>query len=294
MKITKSGNYLLKVYIEGSPDSVVITKRFLVFDEKVQVEARAHPATIVSDKNFKQEVDFTIDYTGYNIANPFGDINVVIMQNNRWDNAITNLQPQFANNNQLTYDYETGNVFTGTSEFRYIDIKSIRYQEQRINKITYENKQNHVYMQNDEKRTYLRYSTATDLNGRYLVKYQEGFDSETEADYCWVHIFLKLDPPVDEGNLYVFGQFSDWQCKPEYKLQYDATRMGYSDSLYLKQGYYNYEYVLLRDNEKAADDSYIEGMHSETENEYAILVYHRARGTSYDQLIAVKKVNSRG
>jgi hypothetical protein len=40
MRITKSGNYLLKVYDSGDPESVVITKRFFVYQNKVMVTAR--------------------------------------------------------------------------------------------------------------------------------------------------------------------------------------------------------------------------------------------------------------
>ena len=36
----------------------------------------------------------------------------------------------------------------------------------------------------------------------------------------------------------------------------------------------------------------MEGSHWDTENDYAIFVYHREEGTYYDQLISVQYLNS--
>jgi hypothetical protein len=130
------------------------------------------------------------------------------------------------------------------------------------------------------------------MNGDFLIKVQEGSNSEVEADYCYVTFFLPYDAPLTDGNLYVFGAFNAWKCNTENLLHYNPARFGYECTLYLKQGYYNYEYVFLKDGEVAADETLIEGMHYDTENDYSIYVYHRQPGTFYDQLIGVKRLNS--
>lgn len=292
MKITKSGNYILKVYQDNDPDKYVISRRFMVVEERIGITAQVKPATIINERYYKQEIDFTIDYTGYEITNPYGDVKAVITQNDRWDNAVTTLKPLFVRENQLIYDYDEENVFPGGSEFRFFDMRSFRYQTERVKKITYDSLQNHVYLLDDEKRTYKRFVTLSDINGKYLIKVQEGTDSEREADYAFVHFFLPFDPPTTEGVLYVFGALSDWSCSEKNKLQYNYERKGYECIMYLKQGYYNYEYVFLKDGEYKADNTFIEGMHYETENDYVIYFYHHALGTRYDQLIGVKKINS--
>ena len=130
------------------------------------------------------------------------------------------------------------------------------------------------------------------MNGNYLVKVQEGTTSETEADYCSVKFFLSSENVFMDGNIYVFGAFNNWQCTDENLMHYNPTRFGYECTLYLKQGYYNYEYVLLKPHETAADQTEIEGMHYDTENDYTIYVYHHPPGTYYDQLVGVKRLNS--
>ncbi|MDQ3109623.1 MAG: DUF5103 domain-containing protein [Bacteroidota bacterium] len=294
LKMTKSGNYIVEVYLDNNPAKVVLTKRFLVYEEKADVSVIVRAPTIVADRNFKQEVDFTINFNSADISNPYQEIFPVIMQNGRWDNAITGLQPMFVKDQQAVYDFEEGNVFRGGSEFRWFDTRSLRYQSERIQHIEKDsNSIYNVWLLPDEKRTYKRYLNSNDINGKYLIKTTDGGSDDVDADYAWVHFFLPWDPPTTEGNMYVFGAFCDWRAQPEYRLKYNYALHGYEASVYLKQGYYNYEYVLLRDNDKAADDMFVEGMHQETENEYTVLVYYHKQGSWVDELVAVKKVSSR-
>lgn len=292
LRITKSGNYIVKVYVDANPDNIILTRRFMIYQNRVQISARVLQASIIEDRNYKQEIDFTINHTGYTINNPYNDLNIIISQNGRWDNKKTGFRPQFVKDNELVYDYDELNVFPGGNEFRFFDIKSIRYHSERIYKVRTDSAGNHVELYVDEKRSYKRYSTYTDMNGKYLIKIQEGTNSDVEADYCYVTFFLPYDEPLIEGNLYVFGGFNDWRCTKENLMHYNPGRLGYECILYLKQGYYNYEYVFLKDGSTVADEILIEGSHYETENDYVIYIYHRQQGTFYDQLIGVKRLNS--
>ncbi len=292
--ITKSGNYILKVYQDGNPDNIIITKRFMVFQNKIMIQAKVSPPSDVSVRNYNQEVDFTINCNAYVITNPYSDLNVIITKNNRWDNAKTNLKPLFVKDADLIYDLSQENVFQGGNEFRNVNIKSIRTKSDRIPKITTDSSINHVYLAADEKRSFKKYEFNQDINGDFLVKIQEGNNSEIEADYCYVHFFLPYNEPLTEGNLYIFGAYNGWKCNRENMLHYNGKRLGYEATLYLKQGYYDYEYVFLKDNITAADETIIEGTHYETENNYTIYVYHKQQGTFYEQLIGVKRINSNG
>ena len=293
LEFNKSGNYILRVFEEEDLDeNVAFTRRFMVVDPKVSISGRVGYPTNVSERDSKQGVDFKIDRGTYYIADPFRDLNVMIRQNGRWDNMITDIKPRLVSGSELDYRYLKENVFDGGNEFREFNIKSMNYNSERIQRIEYDIDGYNVYLHPDEKRVFKRYTFDNDINGKYVIESENSHNNQTESDYVFVHFFLPNDVPLVNGNLYVIGELTDWQFSEAGKMIYDYEQHIYYTTLYLKQGYYNYMYVFLEDGYPAADMSYIEGNHFETENDYTIYVYHHEEGTRYDQLIGVYFLNS--
>lgn len=291
MKPKYSGNYIVKVYPMGQIEQPILSQRFRIIDQKVKIKGQIKRATIIDQRNYQHEIDFNIYHNEYPIDNPFNDLFVSIEQNNRWDNAIKGLQPVFIKNNELIYDYEEENLFDGDNEYRFFDFKSLRYHSERIADIDYINDTNTVLLRQDNYRSFQRYSILNDINGKKLIQVQEGNDPSTEADYAKVKFTLPYDHEISQGDLYVFGQISNYEFPKSHKMIYDKDLAHYEGEIYLKQGYYNYLYVLKKnDGENIA--RFIEGTHYQTKNNYTIYVYHRASGELYDQLIGIKKLNS--
>ena len=290
LKPILSGNYVFKIFEEGS--ETIAYKRFMILETKLTIEAQVRRATLADDRNTKHEIDLTIKHPNLVVADPFSDIKVIIKQNNKEDNAITGLTPIFVKNNELVYDYEDDNTFLGNNEFRHFDIKSLRFQSDRIKEITYDSTYNHVYLFNDRKRPFDRYSIEPDINGKFLIKSQEGLKTAIEADYAFVHFTLPVDQ-VSYGDLYVIGGFSDWQLKDEFRLRYNDKQRRYEGNIYIKQGYYNYHYALNDTITKRVDISFIEGTHYQTRNDYYVYVYYRAIGDRYDRFVGFLKTSSK-
>jgi hypothetical protein len=273
MQFSKSGNYLLLVYENGNKEDLLITRRIVVYENLVNISARVH-TPLGSDKLYNShEVDFSVLFKNYQITNPYQDIKVVITQNQRWDNAIYGLKPVFVKDNELTYDYDDGsNCFSATNEFRSTDIKSYKYPGPNTENIFRDSisKQFQVFQKKDEQRSFKRYVNVQDINGRMLIKCNECNNSEIEGDYFLVHYFLPFDLPPDNGDIYLTGGFCKWKCTPENKMVYSKKRKGYEVSLFLKQGFYNYQYAFLRDGDNKLDIEYIEGNQGQTENDYTI------------------------
>ena len=152
--------------------------------------------------------------------------------------------------------------------------------------------QTNIYLYSDVSRPFIQYTTIPDLNGEFLIKKQEAWDSETEAEYVNVHFSLLADRKISYGDIYLLGRFTDWELEEEYKLSFNENSRMYESSVYLKQGYYNYLYALNDTSTGKVDVSYIEGTHYETQNEYYIYVYYREIGKTYDQLIGYIKTTS--
>ena len=290
IKALLSGNYIFKIFEEGG--DTVAYKRFMVLETRLNIEAQVRRATLAENRKNKHEIDFIIKHPKLVVANPFSDIKVTIKQNNKEDNAITNLTPKFVRNDELIYDYEDNNTFWGNNEFRHFDIKSLRYQSERIRDITYDSIYNHVYLFKDRKRSFDRYSIEQDINGNFIIKSQEGWKTAIEADYAFVHFTLPVDN-ISYGDLYLLGAFSDWELKSEFKLQFNTNKKQYETAVYLKQGYYNYHYALNDTNTNRIDVSFIEGTHYQTRNDYYIYVYYRSVSDRYDKLIGFLKTSSK-
>lgn len=294
MKITKSGNYIVYVYLDNNKKDLILSRRFMIFENKVTVAANVRQSIGGDNQYKKQQVDFSIINSSYDITNSHVDLKVVLTQNNRWDNAVYDLKPTFNTPTQLTYSLDEASCFNGGNEFRYFDTRSLRTYTERIKNIYKDSdSKNHVELLSDDNRTFKNYIFYNDINGDFLIKNQDmSLNQDIEADYVWVHFFMPYDNPLSEGNLYVLGKLTNWKLDKSNRMTYNYKRFGYECSLYLKQGYYNYKYVYLKDKTKGGDETLTEGNSWQTENDYAIYVYHRQRGTYYDQLIAVKKFNS--
>jgi len=288
-----SGNYIIHVYDEENPDKIILSKRMQILDNKVNVSGEVKRATDLDQRNYQHEIDFTINHSGFTINDPFNDIKVIISQNNRWDNALDYLQPNFVNNGQLIYDQEDFNLFDGGNEYRFFDIKSLRYLSERLANISFENDTNIVTLRNDIKRSFQTYSSLRDINGKKLIKVQEGTNSEIEADYAKVKFTLPYDRKITHGDLYVFGHISDYNFLASHKMEFNTEAKRFEAEIYLKQGYYNYEYILKK-NDGENISRFIEGTHYETINDYFIYIYYRPLGSDYDQLIGYQKLSSKG
>ena len=286
-----SGNYIVKVFIEGEAEVPVITRRMLVIQAKAGIEATVQQATVVNNRYTKQEIDFSVFYQGIQIANPFEDVKVVLQQNGRWDNPITGLKPLFLKDNQLEYSYDDENTFNGGNEFRTFDLRTLRVQTQFVKEIVRGPDGYTVVLTMDRSRSYDRYVVENDINGKFLVKNQDGRSDVLEGEYVKVKFTLKHEI-LANGNFYVLGALTDWKMAPENKMVYNYDDETYEAFLYLKQGYYDYQYAFLVDGSTIPDETIVEGNHYETNNEYTILVYYRPLGGRYDQLIGIKRLIS--
>ena len=293
LQFSKTGNYIVYVYENNDKEKIILTKRFMIYDDKVTVVANVRQAIGNDEQYEKQHIDFNIINSQYELTNPFTDMKVIITQNNRWDNAVNNIKPTFTEPRQLTYSLDDKSTFNGGNEFRYFDSRSLRTYTERVANIVRDSSYTyHIELKTDELRTFKSYSFYNDLNGGFLIKNQDlASNPDIEADYAWVHFFLPYDTQTS-GNFYVLGKLTEWRLNKNNRMTYNYKKMGYECDLFIKQGYYNYTYVFLADEKKAGDETLSEGNHWETENDYTIYVYHRQRGTYYDQLVAVKRFNS--
>ncbi len=287
------GNYILKVYEDFDMENVVLTRRFMISDPVVHIHARVHRPQLTQHYHTGQQLTFNILHPEINITDPHSELFVTVMQNGRTDNSLIGITPMFIRAREIVYEHEEKLVFPAGNEFRNFDTKSLRYQTEFIRNIEFSGGINHVELQTSHSRHYSRYFSHHDINGRYLIRNEEGRDPSIDADYVMVWFTLPWDVPFDNGNVYLLGELSDWNFYHWNMMEYNHDTRAYELGMLLKQGYYNYQFAFLEDGASTADLTFFEGNFFETENDYFIKVYHRPPGSRFDRLVGTLRVNSR-
>ena len=294
MKFNNSGNYVLVVYEDNDKEKVVITQRFYIVEQKVDIQGTVRRATNDPFEGSNHEIDFVITHNDVLIENPLKDVKVVLMQNGRWDNAIRNLKPLFIRQNRLEYDYQRENVFQAGNEFRYFDNRSNKFNGENIASTDFHRPYFHKTIMKDEVRANKDFFQYKEMNGKYTVESQdrEVRDPDTECDYTFVHFTLPLPSILLGGSVNVFGALTGWNANKSNEMTWNFNTSAYELTLLLKQGYYNYQYVYVPQGALSADHVNIEGSFWETENDYLLFVYYSDFAARYDRLVGFRLFNS--
>ncbi|MGV8947059.1 MAG: DUF5103 domain-containing protein [Lutibacter sp.] len=283
-KLKISGNYEIAVLNEN--EEVVFKRRFVVYEPKVTVGVAVFKSRDISFFNTKQAVEFTINSPNLLINNPQEEIIPVILQNNSWQNAIIGLKPQFYRGSQLLYKYNKETSFWGGNEFLYFDSKSIRNTSLNIANVELGKDLYHTYLFTNEERRNQPYTLFPDINGNFVIRTLNGENNNTDADYSWVYFSLKCSANLEGKDVYVNGNFNNWQLNEENKLDFNKASGFYETKILLKQGFYNYQYT-TKSKEGIISTHDIDGSFYQTENDYTVLVYYKKFGSRHTKVIGV-------
>lgn len=277
-RVKLSGNYIVHIFDEENPEINYLTRRFSVYTNEVILTGKRNLSAVVKNRYSGQQIDFSVFYGQYDLQDPYQNVHVVVRQNERWDNAKYKLKPSFIGvaEKKLTYNFFGGeSTFPALREYRAFEFGRNRF---RVENLVKENDGDKVYLREDIDRSLLNYVDDADENGQYYI------ESPYDGEYSFVHFSLKTSKR--DSDVYVFGQLSDWKLKDEFKMEFDEEDKKYKAVILLKQGEYNYSYAL--DESGSANETVLQGSHSETENDYEVLVYYRPFGKYYDEIVAFK------
>lgn len=284
---TKSGNYLLVVYDNENGRVPAFTRRFVVVEDQVRIQPDMVRPAAVSKNRTHQEIDFVVNHEYIDIRNPRSEISASVLQNGRWDNAMHSLSPFIIKGKNLVFDYSDKIVFPAGKEFRYLDMRTLRFGSENIASIQRYDDGYEVLLYKDNKRAERPTVFRNDLNGNYVIETTDQRDFDLSSDYANVLFSLYSPTVYDDYDLYVVGGFNGWQLAEENKMIYNNSVNGYVAKILLKQGYYDYAYAMVPrfEGEKRPNTEEIEGNWFETNNDYTILIYYRPFGGRYDQVI---------
>ena len=289
VRLTISGNYMIEIFDEDDMSKPVLKTYFRVAESQVSISASVSSDTDIDRNKSHQQVSFDINYKGYTIRNPQQEVKVHVLQNNRIDNMVSNVLPSYVSPNELRYTNNRSLIFPAGNEYRRFEIVSTKYAGMGVESLGYYAPYYHATLYPDHLRT-LNYLYDSDQNGKYLVRYNDAVDSNTEADYFFVHFALDSDHLLTGGNVYLQGEFTYDLFNEQTQMKYNSESYMYESVQLLKQGSYNYQYLYVPQGSTKGETGLTEGNYYQTENEYLILVYHKPFGERYDRLIGVKQI----
>ena len=295
---TRSGNYLLKVFLNSDTSKLYFTKRFLVVDNKVSIAAQIkqpfNSQFFLTDQRIQVMVNTAT--ARINTMSP-QDLKVVVLQNNIWPTAAYLNRPTIYRGNYFEYNDDVSSFQAGR-EWRWIDLRSLRLMSDRMQKLVDTNDaRTEVFVKPDAERKQQIYVYYRDLNGIYTIENMDSNNPYWQSDYAYVH-FTYIPPggrPYAGKDIYVFGELTNYLPDDSSRMVFNTEKGMYEKTLYLKQGYYNYSYITLDAGTKPGNRfsfDNTEGNFTNTENNYTILVYFRPFGARADELIGTAQLNT--
>lgn len=282
-----SGNYLISIH--DSYGQLVFSRKLMVYENLVTPGISIKRSRDVSKIEYLQTVDMEIS-TGPEINNPQQTVKTLLIQNRNLNTVIKDIKPQYILGNKLIYRYTNETAFLGGNEYLFFETKDVRAASMGVQFIDltdiYQS-----YLFTNLPRFNQPYTFYPDINGRFKITALDVDDVAVEADYTNVHFSLAF-PQVPLGEkVYVYGNFNNYALEDYNEMIFNPERGVYETNFKLKQGFYNYKYV-IQDADGLLDEGRVSGNFWQTENNYKVLVYYRDFGGRYDRIIGFNEISS--
>ena len=282
--IVKSGNYLLQVYPEYEPDDVLLQARFSVSEEVAPVKGGVTTRTDRGVDSEYQQLFLSVNSSSLGNINPYQDIVVSITQNGRPETMSFLSHPLRVEGGNVVFEHSPELVFEASNEYRRFETVRTDYPGMHVDSVKFYDGIWNAWLQPDSPRDHRKYNFDKTQHGRFKIDEYNSSDPDLSGDYVLVH--FTLDPVVTpKGSIFVDGNFTNHQFDDSNLMKYDWNDGLYHASIPLKQGSYNYQYVVIPEGGGYPSPKPIEGNKYETENEYLVEVFLRTPGSRGDRLV---------
>lgn len=286
-----SGNYLVRVYEESDPDSIVAQWRFMVSEHTAKISADLSSRTDIDYNDSHQQLSIVVETERNNVSDPFNDLTVMVQQNGRLDNEIAIKHPLRMSGGKAIYEHLSPLIFEAGNEYRRFETVTLEYPGMHVDYTEYLDPYYHVSLQPDTPRSNDGYLYDSTQQGRYVVRDYDSDDGDTMADYVVVHFSLQ-QPEMPESMIFIDGDLTNRRFDESSRMTYNQATGQYEKAMLLKQGSYNYQYLTVPTGKSRGYTTQVEGDKYQTVNEYIVKVYTRQPGDRFDRLIGVSRIVS--
>ncbi|GAB3710771.1 type IX secretion system plug protein [Flavobacterium koreense] len=278
-----SGNYVISILNEDQ--EVVFSRKFIIYEPLVSVPMQVKRARNVKDVEYKHNIDFAIKSNTITFQSPLKNVKVLLMQNGKFNNAISDIKPMYTIGNDLIYKYDSETQFWAGNEYLFFENKNIRAANNSIARIDTEGGLYNCFLYTSNARAKNPYTYWPDINGNFSIKNISAENDEIEADYAWIYFSLSAPSFYQNKDIFITGMFNNYALTDENKMEYNVKKGIYEKALMIKQGFTNFNYTIADKSGKVDEASAIDGNFYQTENNYFAIIYYRENNQRYDRVI---------
>ena len=283
-RLKMSGNYRLHILDEDNDNEEVMTVEFMVTEQVMNLSLSVTTNTDIDLNDRHQQVSMKLGYGSLLVTNPEDQIRTVVMQNGR--NARQDVKPNFLNANGLEWIHNKALIFDGGNEYHKFEVLDVSHPTMGIDFIRWDGTYYQAFPFMTEPSP--NYIYDEDADGAFYIRNSDNQENDIISEYVWVNYRLKA-PRLPEGKIIVDGQWTTDDNIYNYVMAYDKEEDMYYTRILQKQGYYNYQYLWLKDD---GSTTFLpsEGNFFQTENRYQAYAYYKGTGERTWRLVSFRQI----
>ena len=275
LSLTKSGNY--KIIIKDNNGNYMFSRKFILIKNPQIGSIEISKPKNINFQRSNQNLKVTIPCNDCNFNNNSFQYKLIVHKNYNLTDYKTINYPTFKLADSFVFDnitfsgglqffnFDNSNILKTSVEIKNINLNSTYVTELREDKIS------NIYVY------------EPDINGKYIIKNNKE-NNFTESEYSKVIFSLKADN-INNHPVYVVGNFNNYEINENSILK--KMNNQYRTELLLKQGFYNYKYVIKENNFNNEIENFWQ-----TENLYTAILYEKRPEENYFKIKAIAKNNS--
>lgn len=279
LQFTKSGNYQLQIRDHDNGE-LILQLPFFVTEN--QGDTRSIVETFPVPRQNMRVMHRPVGW--YSIPNfvdqPFFDLEFYFTQNQFWGKQREADELDFSDPNEVKFELSNQNSFVGDYEFLFLSLNNLSESNPQIVESGTGEYPPTIYLTDDVSGFS---SFQTPQLGRYGSP-----NMNLTAQYA--NVVFTFDPgkEISDGQeIYLTGDFNNWMIEPKTRLTRNSNLNRWQTSTIIKEGSYNYKYVLMADNQ--IDDLYFDDLFSRTRQEYHSFVYMQDSNQFYYRLLNIHR-----
>jgi hypothetical protein len=271
-----SGNYLLHVddYRTGER---IFSIPFMIYEDTGAVSTTIEELFGLDSHHFLHHQLFATYIQPDFVMMPDQDISIYFVQNQFWGRSLQATVTDMSEPDRIRLHIPREEAFPGTYEFRPLrmqDIDNLPVEFIEVRKDT-------------EPPTLIRDRDVINfgVNPSIRASNRQG-NPESVRDSRYGRVIFVLDRPehLHAGNtIYITGPFVNWSVDERNRMQYDKETDQYTASVLVKEGIYDYKYVIVEDGR--LDDLRLDDSFADSRQEYHTLIYYRDLQLNADRML---------